>query len=196
MAYIDVGALAGVSILAGIDPVTREMFFSASTANTTVHPIDVYKEMRICRRLDEDLRPYDVFLSAFGNVPKGGGKFTERYVQQNAGTRFIPYDGSHELTINGTIITDDGQEGVACFDRSGLSVGVEVDINYVPPQVEVIVASSPLTTLQANQLEDVYDRIAGSKTLVEDGDSGFTETFNGKTITSVKSGNTHTVTRS
>ena len=49
---------------------------------------------------------------------------------------------AQELTITGTIITDDEQEGVACFDRSGLTPGVVVDINYVPPQVEVIVITT------------------------------------------------------
>jgi hypothetical protein len=40
----------------------------------------------------------------------------------------------------GTIITD-GQEGIACFDRSPISSPIRVDINYVPPQVEVVTVS-------------------------------------------------------
>lgn len=138
MAYIDVSGLTGISLLAGIDPVTREMFLSLATVDASINPIEIYKEMRICRRLDENLRGFELYLAAFGKVPKGGGKFTERYVQERLGTRIIPYDASHGLTITGVIITDDGQEGTACFDRSSLSPGVEVDIDYVPLQVEVI----------------------------------------------------------
>lgn len=142
MAYIDVSGLAGISLLAGIDPVTREMFLSLATVDASINPIDIYKEMRICRRLDETLRGFEVFLAAFGNVAKGGGKFTERYVQQLLGTRFVPYDANQELTVTGTVITDDGQEGVACFDRTGLTATTVVDINYIPPQVEIITVTT------------------------------------------------------
>lgn len=159
MAYVDVSALAGISLLAGIDPVTREMFLSLATVDTSINPIDIYKEMRICRRLDEDLRGFEVFLAAFGNVPKGPGKATERFVQQLLGTRFVPYDADQELTVTGTVITDDGQEGVACFDRTGLTATTVVDINYVPPQVEVITVTtgSGLSTEQAAQLQKLYN---------------------------------------
>lgn len=77
-----------------------------------------------------------------GNIPKGAGKYTERYATLIEGARIVPYDTSQSLTINGTIITDDEQEGIACFDRSPLSANTVVDINYVPPQVEVIVVDS------------------------------------------------------
>ena len=127
-----------MTLIASIDGLNRDIYLHIDTVGATVHPIDIYKEMRTLRRTNEALRNYDIFLSAYGNVEKGGGKFTERYVQCNLGTRIIPYDASHEITINGTIITDDGQEGIACFDRAPLTATTVVDINYVPPQVEVI----------------------------------------------------------
>lgn len=147
MAYIDVSGLAGITLLAGIDPVTRDLFLSVNTVDASINPIDIYKEMRICRRLNESLRPYNVFMVAFGNISKGGGKYTERYVQLLEGTRIVPYDISHELTVTGVVITDDGQEGIACFDRSGLTISTVVDINYVPPQVEVVRAEAELDAL-------------------------------------------------
>jgi len=125
-----------MAIIASIDGPNRLIYLHADTHNASVHPVDIYKEMRTFRRTDEDLRKYDVFLQAYGNVAKGGGKFTERYVVCIDGTRIIPYDQDGYLTITGTIITDDGQEGIACFDRSGLAS--QVDINYIPPQVEII----------------------------------------------------------
>ena len=158
MAYIDVSGLPGVTLLAGIDPVTRDMFLSANTVNAEINPIDIYKEMRICRRLNEDLRPFDVFLSGRGNNPKGPGKATERFVIQNQGTRFVPFDLTHQLTVTGTVITDDGQEGIACFDRTPLSATSNVDINYVPPQVEVITvqAGSGLDATQDELLREIH----------------------------------------
>ena len=127
-----------MTIISHIDGPNRDIYLHADTVGASVHPIDIYKEMRQLRASNEELRKYDVFLRAYGNVYKGGGKYTERYVQEVNGTRIIPYDTSHTLTIIGTIITDDGQEGVACFDRSSLSPTTVVDINYQPPQVEVI----------------------------------------------------------
>jgi hypothetical protein len=103
--------------------------------------MDIYKEMRAFRRTDETLRKWNLFMRAEGNISKGGGKFTERYVTLLGGTRLVPFNSSHELTITGTIITDNGLEGVATFNRSGLTSTTVVDINYVPPQVEVIVVT-------------------------------------------------------
>ena len=138
-----------MALIDHIDGPNRDIYLSASTVGASIHPIDIYKEMRTLRKDDEGLRKYDVFLSAYGNVAKGGGKFTERYVQENLGTRIIPYDTSHTLTVTGTIITDDGQEGIACFDRFPLTSTTIVDINYIPPQVEIIqIISGSGVTLQ------------------------------------------------
>tara|TARA_R110002153_G_scaffold116569_1_gene260239 strand:- start:4216 stop:4731 length:516 start_codon:yes stop_codon:yes gene_type:complete len=125
-------------LISHIDGETRRIFLSAETFNVSVNPIDIYKEMRTLRATDETLRSYSVFMSAFGNVNKGGGKATERYVVLNSGARIVLFDATGFITVSGTIITDDGQEGIACFNRELLSEGVEVDINYIPPQVEVI----------------------------------------------------------
>jgi hypothetical protein len=148
-------------LIASIDGPNRDIYLSADTVGALVNPIDIYQEMRAIRRTDESLRQYDIFMSAFGNVPKGGGKFTERYVRLNLGARIIPFDISHQLTITGTIITDDGQEGVACFDRTPLSASTVVDINYVPPQVEVIQVSSGsgLDASQDAKLTEVYSQL-------------------------------------
>lgn len=147
-----------MTIIASIDGATRRIYLHADTVGTTVHPTDIYREMRTMRRTDENLRKYDLFMEASGNIPKGSGKFTERLVTLLLGTRIVPFDVSHELTINGTIITDEGTEGIACFDRSSLSALTVVDINYVPPQVEVIVISpeSGLTPVQDNQLSEIH----------------------------------------
>jgi len=153
-----------MTIIASIDAINRDIYLHADTVGGAVHPIDVYKEMRALRRTDESLRKYTVFLKAYGNVAKGAGKYTERYVQCINGTKIIPYDVSHQLTITGTIITDDGQEGVACFDRTPLTITTLVDINYVPPQVEIITVPTGGINLVEQDKLDIADRVWGAIT--------------------------------
>lgn len=131
-----------MTVIASIDGPARRVYLHVDTVGASFNPMDIYVEMRALRRTDETLRNYDLFMKAAGNESKGSGKFTERYVILLQGTRIIPYDTSHELTITGTIITDAGTEGIAVFDRSTLSPTTIVDINYVPPQVEVITVST------------------------------------------------------
>jgi len=146
-----------MTLIASIDGPTRRVYLHADTVGADVHPIDIYKEMRVLRRTDETLRNYDLFMKASGNESKGGGKFTERFVTLLLGTRLVPFDTTHEITITGTIITDDGQEGIAAFDRATLSPTTVVDINYVPPQVEVIeVATGGLTVAQDLRLSEIH----------------------------------------
>lgn len=131
-----------MTVIANIDGLARRIYLHSDTVGSSINPIEIYKEMRTLRRTDETLRKWALFMSASGNVSKGGGKFTERYVTLLNGTRIVPFDTDHELTITGTVITDDGTEGIAAFDRSSLNLSTVVDINYVPPQVEVITVST------------------------------------------------------
>ncbi len=150
-----------MALISSIDGANRKIYLSSNTVDASIHPIDIYKEMRTLRANNEELRKFDLFMRADGNVPKSSSTFTERYVILLEGTLIVPYDTTHTLTITGTIITDDGKEGVYCFDRSGLSS--QVDINYIPPQVEVIVihGGSGLSTDEHDKLmalpESVWD---------------------------------------
>lgn len=145
-----------------IDGTNRDIYLHSDTIGAEVNPIDVYTEMRTLRRTDESLRKYNLFLEAKGKDAKGGGKFTERYVVELEGTRIIPYDVSHELTITGTIITDDGQEGIACFDRTPLTPTTVIDINYIPKQVEVIEINTGSGITEQDKL-DIADRVMESE---------------------------------
>lgn len=147
-----------MTIIASIDGTLspRLVYLHLDTVGTTLHPIDIYKAMRTLRGSDESLRKFDLFMQADGNVSKGGGKFTERYVTL-LNTRIVPYDTSHVLTINGTLITDDGQEGIFAFDKAPLSPTTSVDIAYIPPQVEVIevISGSGLSVAQDAKLTQI-----------------------------------------
>ena len=160
-----------MALIDHIDGPNRDVYLSASTVNNSFHPIDIYKEMRTLRRNDEDLRKQDVYMSGHGFESKGGGKYTERYVKLLGGTRLVPYDTSHELTITGTMITDEGAEGIACFDRTSLSPSTVVDINYIPAQVEVITITtggSALTTEENTKLMSIPTKTEIAQEVVED----------------------------
>ena len=143
-----------------IDGANRDIYLSADTVGASIHPVDIYKEMRVLRRTNESLRKFNLFLEAKGKDPKGSGKFTERFVRCLEGTRIVPYDTSHDLTVTGTIITDDGQEGIACFDRSPLAPTTTVNINYFPPQVEIIEVAVGGSSLTAQEVADaVWNKV-------------------------------------
>ena len=147
-----------MSVIASIDGPSRLIYLHADTVNESIHPLEIYQAVREFRRNDEELQKYDNFMRGDGYISKGGGKFTERYFTLLDGTRIVPYDVTHVLTITGTLLTDDGQEGVFAFNRTPLSVGVYVDIQYIPPQVEVITvqAGSGLSDTQNTLLEEVH----------------------------------------
>jgi len=105
------------------------IYLHSDTVGTSVHPVEIYREVRALRQSDESLRAFDMFCTMFGNVSKGGGTYTERFLRLNNDCRIVPFDTDHELTITGTLITDDGQQGIACFDRSSLDSNTTVDIN-------------------------------------------------------------------
>jgi len=151
-----------VALVASVDGPNRRIYLGVDSVGVDIHPIDIYKEVRTLRRTDETLRPFDVFMQGKGNEPKGSGKFTERYVVLLNGTRIVPYDGSHTLRVIGTVITDEGTSGISCFDRAPLTPTSIVDIEYEPPQVEIVTVNtgSGLTAAQADQLQDIF-RILG-----------------------------------
>lgn len=146
-----------------IDGANRNIHLHLDSVGVDVEPMEIYKEMRTLRRVNENLRKFDLFLSSHGKDPKGAGKFTERYVKELQGTRIIPYDGSHTLNVTGVIITDDGQEGIACFDKTLLSPTTLVDIDYQPKQVEVIevATGSALTPEESAMLALIVNILEG-----------------------------------
>lgn len=146
-----------MALISSIDGPARRIYLGVDSSTADFQPMDIYKEMRALRRTDENLRKYDVFLEGAGYVAKGGGKFTPRYVVCLSGTRIVPYDVTHTLTVIGEIITDEQTAGIECFDKTLLTPGVLVDIDYQPPQVEIIeLGTSGLTPEESAILADIY----------------------------------------
>ena len=127
-----------MAVIDYIEPWTRRIYLSIETVGVDFQPMDAYKEMRTLRRTNEELRKADLFMKGLGKEPKIPGKFTERFVKLLDGALFVPYDANQALNVIGTVITDDGKEGIDCFDRTLLTATTHVDINYVPLQVEIL----------------------------------------------------------
>lgn len=145
----------------------RRIYLHVDTVSAGLQSFDLfYRDYRIMREDDDTLQVFSPFLVARGNIPKGGGKFTPRYVQLLGGTLIVPYNTSHELLVTFEIITDDGRSGIDCFDRSPLSATSRIDINYAPPQVEIIKISTGGTALT----DDEHNRLMSipTQTLLTD----------------------------
>ncbi len=119
-----------MAVVDHVDGPNRLIYLHADTANTSIEPVDIYKEVRALRANDESLRYFDAFLSGHGHEDKGGGDFTDPYVKVLLGTKIIPSDVTGFLTITGMLLSDVGTSGIDCFDTSSLSNNVV--INYMP----------------------------------------------------------------
>ena len=128
-----------MTIIASIDPTTspRRIYLHSDTVGIPFQPMDAYKEMRTLRATDETLRHYDVYMTSQGNEPTGPSTATPRRVRMENSV-FVPANTDHILTVIGEVITSAGGSGVSAFDRTPLDLNTTVDINYIPPQVEIL----------------------------------------------------------
>ena len=109
------------------------------------HPYDIYVEYRAYRRTVEAARPFDALLRYEGNIPKGGGKATPRYMVLLNGTKIVPLDGTIApvTDITGEVFADDQSDFI---DISGLTQAPR--INYAPPSAEIVVQVAQLAEIQ------------------------------------------------
>lgn len=134
-------------VIETVDVVNKRIYLKSGVRE--YHPVtDIYAELRALRRNNESLRVVDMPVKAFGNIPKGGGKYTPRYAVFYDGWKVVPEDVSHSLYVTGEQITDDGQSGPACIDTDILSSGTSVIIQYEPPAAEIIRADKELEAIQ------------------------------------------------
>lgn len=129
-------------LVVSVDYTNKLIFLGADSVGVDVLPIDIYTEMRERRRLNaDDDRKFFPMITAFGNEATGPSTFTPRYANLASGVRIVPFDTPHSLLIRGNLIsTDEGINGRDLFDRSSLTS--EVDIDYQPPQVEIITVNT------------------------------------------------------
>jgi len=110
---------------------------------------DIYHEYRYNRRTDEDLRKYEPLLRAEGNIPKGAGAFTPRYVVLLDGTKIVPYDEVLRINQLGDMITDDPDVDPSLYDTSTLTVPKVIFIK--PSEAETILIEVGMSSLEIGQ---------------------------------------------
>lgn len=148
-----------MAVVASWDGDNRRIYL----ATNSFHPIDLYREYRTWRRLNDAARVWDPLMKMDGNIPKGGGKSTPRYLtllsdSNGIGTKIVPMDQSHTLEITGEIITDQPDTDPEIIDISSLLSTSKVRINYAPAEAEIIQVStgSGLTAEQAQKLIETH----------------------------------------
>jgi hypothetical protein len=139
-------------VVASWDGVNRHIHLASGV--TSFHPVDdIYREYREERRTNEAFRVWEPFMRAVGNEPKGGGKFTPRYLLLLQGAKIVPFDEDNIITVEGEVLTDDQTDPVF-FET--LSPGTTVVMNFVPPTSEIIaVGTSGLTPEESQALTDI-----------------------------------------
>lgn len=126
-------------IIDSIDGATRRIYLKSGVSN--YFPIDdLYREYKRLRATDENLRKYYPLLRAEGNIPKGSGAFTPRYVVLINGTKIVPFNESLQLNQLGDMITDNPDVDATLYDISTLTVAKPIFIK--PSEAETIQLNS------------------------------------------------------
>ena len=146
-------------LIASEDYVNKRIFLGVDSVGVDVLPIDIYKEHRERRRLNaNDERYFPAMVSALGNQQIGPTKFTPRFTDLASGVKIVPFDTTHALRIRAALVSiEDQLEGADLFDRSSLLANVDID--YQPPQVEIITVATggALTSEQDSRLTTLFN---------------------------------------
>lgn len=145
-----------------IDGTNRRIYLRSGIIS--FHPVDdIYKEIRNLRRLDESLRPFDMFVQAGGNLEKSPGNFTPRFLILRLGTKIVPAGDQQTMQILGEVFTDDPGD-TPVFDISTLPGGTNIFFDYTPSNAELINAffTEELgVLLQSLHTTVYYDSVGG-----------------------------------
>jgi hypothetical protein len=145
-----------MAVVATWDGANRRIYLASGV--TEAHPIDdIYREYRTARANDETFRVWEPFMVAIGHDPKGGGRFTSRYLllldDDDIGqVKIIPFDEGATLQITGEVLAQDQTDP---FDISTLTNAMV--IRYTPPDTEIIEkGTSGLTAGETIQLDEIH----------------------------------------
>ena len=126
-------------VIQSIDGSARRIYLKQGVSD--FYPIeDIYHEYRALRRTDESLRVWEPLLKAEGNIAKGGGAFTPRYVVLLLGTKLVPFDEPLQVNQLGDMITDNPDVDSSLYDISGLTGPKPIFIK--PSEAETIQLNS------------------------------------------------------
>lgn len=132
-------------LIQSINGATRRIYLDAAYAvagELTFHPVlHLYPEYKAQRQANEAVRPYDAFMAAYGNVAKGGGKYTPRYLMLLAGTKLVVPNGITKVWITGELLTDDASDP---FDDTLLTN--KCRFYFQPPTAESVASGGGAAT--------------------------------------------------
>jgi hypothetical protein len=124
-----------MAYIASEDYIAKRIYLHADTATaTSLDLINVYLEHIIRRAANANgERRFPRMVLSIGNE-SAGGEFTPQYVDMQSGVRLVPYNTSHSPLIKPTPLISRAENiaGRDLFDRSSLTSGIEVDIDYRP----------------------------------------------------------------
>lgn len=124
-----------VPVIGSWDGEARRVYLKSGL--TSFHWIDdIYKEYRNWRRTVEASRKWLPCMRAAGNDPKGGGKYTPRYITLLDGFRVVPYDENILIEVLGEAITDNSDVDPDPFDTSTRTQPLKLYIT--PPAAEIV----------------------------------------------------------
>jgi len=126
---------------------------------------DIYREYINERATVEDYQKWFPMLKCSGNEPKGGGKFTPRYVTMINGCRVIPYDENILITVTGEAITDNADVDPDPFDTSSRTQPLKLYIT--PPAAEIVRDVEALEAIEAMSFDrcvtiDIHHGLSGT----------------------------------
>lgn len=124
-----------MSTVASVDYIAKRIYLSAATVGVPLDTMDVYRDVRALRVVNEAHRAFRPMIVAGGNIQKTATTFTQPYVQLLYGCAIVPFNAPHTLLVTRETFSDDGRSGLQCFDRS--TVSAEVDIDFSVDKVEV-----------------------------------------------------------
>lgn len=117
-----------MAVVQSFDHVNRRIVLMPGV--TSFHPVDdIYKEYRIARRTNESMQVFASLMRAEGNIAKGSGRFTERYLVLLGGAKIVPQGDVPVLDVGGVIVTD---------DQSNPFYTSMPRIDYTPSAAEII----------------------------------------------------------
>ena len=125
-----------------VDYPNKRIYLSADTVNTSIDTLDVYREVRALRRINDNHRKFKPMIIAGGNIQKTPTTFTQSYVQLLYGCRIVPFDVSHHILLIRETFTDDDLIGHEVFDRLPLSTTTTVDVDVNVSEVEVRIVTT------------------------------------------------------
>ena len=147
-----------------VDYLSKRVYLSAETVDTTLDMMEVYREVRALRRITDDHQQYLPMVIGGGNIEKIAGKtYNQPYVQLRYGCRVVPYQtATHTLTLIRETFTDDGFAAAGNFDLSLIQPGFYVTLIFEVDKIEVVATDGGFTVQDRVSLISAQDHARSS----------------------------------